>query len=145
MEADLEKDDLSRAQSPAGQFKVLYAWQEDLAPEGDAARASELASTLESQDVGAAPKTEAEIQVWLVSQLSAMLHIAPQELNISEPFTRYGLDSADAVKAMGKVEAWLGRSLSPTLFWDYPNVEALVRHLAGVPEVAPQPVSAATP
>ncbi|HLF24789.1 MAG TPA: beta-ketoacyl synthase N-terminal-like domain-containing protein, partial [Anaerolineae bacterium] len=145
MEADLEKDDLSRAQSPAGQFKVLYAWQEDLAPEGDAARASEPATTVESQDVGAAPKTEAEIQVWLVSQLSAMLHIAPQELNISEPFTRYGLDSADAVKAMGKVEAWLGRSLSPTLFWDYPNVEALARHLAGVPEVAPQPASAAMP
>ncbi len=135
----MENDDTSQAQSLAGQLKVLYAWQDDIIPESDEQCLCEQTATVEPKDTQTNHKTEAEIRAWLVSQLSEMLHIAPQELNVSEPFTRYGLDSADAVRAMGKVEVWVGRSLSPTLFWDYPNVEALARHLAGEPSVEPHP------
>src|SRR5512139_838569 len=141
----MENADTSQSSLPAKQFKVLYAWQDDPAPHGDEQRLGDQAAALASPDMPAVPRTEAEIRAWLVSQLAEMLHIAPQELSMSEPFTRYGLDSADAIRAMRKVEVWLGRPLSPTLFWDYPTVDALTRYLAGEPETESRPVIAANP
>ncbi len=136
----MESDDLGHAPSSSKPFKVLYAWQEELAPE-DEQHVSQPAAAAALPDAEATAKTEAEIQAWLVAQLSEMLQVTSQELSISEPFTRYGLDSANAVKAIGKLETWLRRPLSPTLIWDYPNVEVLARHLAGGVEAEPQPVT----
>ena len=60
-----------------------------------------------------------------------------------EPFTYYGLDSVQAVGLTGDLEIWLGRRLSPTLAWDYPNIESLARHLAV--ETPAQPIVTMTP
>ena len=53
------------------------------------------------------------------------------------PFVDYGLDSVQAVSIVGDLETWLGRSLSPTLIWDFPTIEDLAKHLAG--DEQPQP------
>src|SRR5437588_5933711 len=79
--------------------------------------------------------TAKEIQSWLVSQLSQVLQVEPQGIDIREPFTNYGLTSLDAVGLSGDLEDWLGRPLSPTLAYDYPTIETLARHLAGEPGV----------
>src|SRR5438477_5092585 len=71
------------------------------------------------------------IQDWLVAQLSRVLEGEPQDIDIREPFTSYGLTSVDAVGLSGDLEEWLGLSLSPTLAYDYPTIESLARHLAG--------------
>ena len=71
------------------------------------------------------------IQDWLVAQLSRVLDVEPQDIDVREPFTSYGLTSLDAVGLSGELEEWLGRSLSPTLAYDYPTIETLARHLAG--------------
>lgn len=71
------------------------------------------------------------IQDWLVAQLSRVLQVEPQAIDIREPFTNYGLTSVDAVGLSGDLEEWLGLSLSPTLAYDYPTIETLARHLAG--------------
>ncbi len=71
------------------------------------------------------------IQNWLVAQLSRVLQVEPQDIDIQEPFTSYGLTSVDAVGLSGDLEEWLGLSLSPTLAYDYPTIETLARHLAG--------------
>ncbi|GAC1348687.1 MAG: hypothetical protein NVSMB27_17520 [Ktedonobacteraceae bacterium] len=75
------------------------------------------------------------IQDWLVAQISGVLEIAPQNIDIREPFTNYGLTSLDAVGLSGDLEEWLGLRLSPTLAYEYSNIEALARHLAGDPDV----------
>ena len=80
------------------------------------------------------PSTKA-IQDWLVTQLSRLLEVEPQDLDIREPFTNYGLRSVDAVGLSGDLEDWLDRRLSPTLAYDYPTIESLARHLAGKSEV----------
>src|SRR5881227_4317688 len=75
------------------------------------------------------------ISAWLVARLAEVLGVSPQDIDIREPFTNYGLTSRDAVGLSGDLEEWLGLRLSPTLAYEYPNIEALARHLAGEPDV----------
>lgn len=74
--------------------------------------------------------TAAEIQDWIVAYLAELLEIEPDEVDVTIPFDRYGLDSSAAVGLTGDLEDWLGRELDPTLLYDYPTVEALVQHLS---------------
>jgi acyl carrier protein len=74
-------------------------------------------------------RTLVEIQDWLVSYLSELLLIEANEIDITIPFDRYGLDSATAVGLTGDLENWLAMELDATLVYDYPSVEALSRHL----------------
>jgi acyl transferase domain-containing protein/acyl carrier protein len=70
------------------------------------------------------------IQAWLVSQIAQLLKIAPQEINVHDPFARYRMDSVSAIALSGKLEDWLGRPLSATLVYDYPSIDALARYLS---------------
>ncbi len=88
-------------------------------------------------------ETENAIQAWLVHQIAARIGLPPEQIDPHEPFTTYGLDSVEAVGLTGDLEVWLGRSLSPTLAWDYPDISRLARHLAGEP--SPQPAPAPPP
>ncbi|MBE2201816.1 MAG: aminotransferase class III-fold pyridoxal phosphate-dependent enzyme, partial [Anaerolinea sp.] len=87
------------------------------------------------------------IQAWLVSQLSDLLKIDPDEINVYEPFAHYKLSSREIVLLSGDLEDWLKRQLSPTLFYEYPTIDSLARYLAGETAVfeetgvSPQPVS----
>jgi acyl-CoA synthetase (AMP-forming)/AMP-acid ligase II len=42
----------------------------------------------------------------------------------------YGLDSSAAVGLTGDLEDWLETEIDPTLLYDYPTVEAIVKHLS---------------
>ena len=81
-------------------------------------------------DATKTPPTAAEIKDWIVSYLAELLEIEPDEVDVTIPFDRYGLDSSAAVGLTGDLEDWLGRELDPTLLYDYPTVEALVQHLS---------------
>ncbi|BBD69135.1 phosphopantetheine-binding protein [Nostoc commune NIES-4072] len=73
--------------------------------------------------------TAAEIQAWIVLYLADLLEVDSDEIEVTIPFDRYGLDSSAAVGLTGDLEDWLGCELDPTLLYDYPTVEALVKHL----------------
>ena len=70
-----------------------------------------------------------EIQDWLITHVAELLHIAPDTIDIRDPFTNYGLSSLHAVTLSGDLEELLGRRLSPTLAYDYPNLLSLARYL----------------
>ncbi len=70
------------------------------------------------------------IATWLRHQLAETLNTSPDEIDIRQPFISFGLDSAQAVGLAGDLEDYLGRTLPPTLIWDYPTIEELARHLA---------------
>ncbi len=74
--------------------------------------------------------TAPEIQDWMVSYLADLLETDPEEIDVTIPFDRYGLDSSAAVGMTGDLEDWLGTEIDPTLLYDYPTVEALVQHLS---------------
>lgn len=79
--------------------------------------------------------SQQEIQTWLVSRLARQLNIEPNEVDIQEEFTNYGLNSIEAINLVGELETMLACKLSPTLLWDYSCIEALVPHLAEVVKV----------
>ncbi|MBX9258491.1 acyl carrier protein [Desmonostoc muscorum CCALA 125] len=74
--------------------------------------------------------TTAEIKGWIVSYLTNLLEVEADDIDVTIPFDRYGLDSAIALGMIGELEEWLGYELDPTLLYDYPTIEALVKHLS---------------
>ncbi|BAZ50365.1 beta-ketoacyl synthase [Nostoc sp. NIES-4103] len=69
------------------------------------------------------------IQSWLVTKIAQKLQVNPQKIDIQAPFSRYGLDSVATISLSSELGDWLECRLSPTLVYDYPNIEALARYL----------------
>ena len=113
-----------RAGFLAGTLAVLHEW-----------RAGLLVSERPARSV-AQTKTVASIQDWLVSWLGAELRIGSEDIDIRQPFSRYGLASAGAVALCGDLEDFLGCRLSPTLLYEYPTIETLARNLVAASELA---------
>ncbi|MCA0350998.1 MAG: SDR family NAD(P)-dependent oxidoreductase [Chloroflexi bacterium] len=84
-------------------------------------------------------ETTAEILTeWLVNHFCTYLNVSSNEIDVRLPFAHYQIDSIQALSLISKLEQFLGRSLSPTLLWDYPSIATLVPALIGTeqPEVA---------
>jgi acyl carrier protein len=77
---------------------------------------------------GKAP-TAGAIESWLVAELARVARLAPQRVNTQQMFAHYGLDSLQTAQLSGELQEWLGRELPPSLLYDFPTIEALVRHL----------------
>ncbi len=75
------------------------------------------------------PPNLEEIQEWMVNQIAKLLEIDREEVDITVPFARYGLDSAAAIGLTADLEDWLQRELNPTLLYDYPTIQELSKHL----------------
>lgn len=87
-------------------------------------------SSYKLDDQAAATTTPVEtVQNWLIKQLAEQLRLDPASIKVTEPFTRYGLDSIDAVTLVGDLEDWLDLDLPDTLFWDHPTVEKSAKYL----------------
>ncbi len=76
------------------------------------------------------------ISNWLVNQLADQLSMDPKTIQTSEPLTRYGLDSIDAVTLVGDLEDWLDLELPSTLFWDYPTIDESAQYLVDEHDVS---------
>jgi acyl carrier protein len=76
-----------------------------------------------------APKTREHIESWLVNKLSESAGLDPQDIDLALPCTAYGLDSLTGVMLVGDLERWLNVHLLPTLCWDMPSIDQLVRYL----------------
>jgi acyl-CoA synthetase (AMP-forming)/AMP-acid ligase II/acyl carrier protein len=74
--------------------------------------------------------TEDDIQIWITANLALYLKIPLDDIDLSEPFSHYGLDSSSAVSLAAELSHWLGCELDPTLFWEYPSIEALAHQLS---------------
>lgn len=77
------------------------------------------------------------ISNWLIAKLAERLELDPQTIDTQKEFIDYGLSSLEAVNLSGDLEIFLDRRLSPTLLWEYPNIDALSQALAeeGAPDV----------
>lgn len=78
----------------------------------------------------ATPPSVTDIQDWIAAYIARLLDIAPEEVDTTMSFERYGLDSSAVVSLIGDLEHWLKIDLSPALLFDYPTVEELAQHLA---------------
>ncbi len=110
-----------------GELAVVGAWRSGAALEPAAPQKPANAATLFDS------KVKAEVLAWIRDRLALKLELPAGSVSPDEPFVNYGLDSAAAVSLTGDLEEFLGRSLSPTLAWDYPTPRLLAEHLAGRP------------
>ena len=68
---------------------------------------------------------------WLVARVVSIAGLEAGTIRAADSFSRLGIDSVRATELAGELSARLGRPISPTLFWEYPTLEALTRHLSG--------------
>jgi len=75
-----------------------------------------------------------DIANWLTRRIAEQMNVDPSTIDRSQPFDSLGLDSLTAVVLTGELEEWLSVSVSPTVVWDYPDVDSLAGYLAGLAE-----------
>ena len=85
---------------------------------------------MHTAQIAQAPLTAASLEEWLVTKISSVSGIKPEQIDTTQPFADFGLDSVTLVGLSGELEELLGKSLSPTVVYDYPNIEALAHHLS---------------
>ncbi|MBD2294657.1 thioester reductase domain-containing protein [Anabaena sphaerica FACHB-251] len=74
--------------------------------------------------------TAEDIQDFMVSNLAEVLGTTPEEIDVQEHLENYGLDSAQAMIIISKLENLLGFKPSPVLLWHYPTIAALSQRLS---------------
>ncbi|MEB3220119.1 MAG: acyl carrier protein [Nostocales cyanobacterium 94392] len=73
--------------------------------------------------------TKIEIQNYVVNYLAELLQVKPNRIDVTISFERYGLDSSVVLELAGELQSWLDEEIDPTLFYNYPTVEALSQQL----------------
>ncbi|TAF16725.1 MAG: NAD-dependent epimerase/dehydratase family protein, partial [Nostocales cyanobacterium] len=71
-----------------------------------------------------------QIQEFMVSNLAEVLETTPEEIDVNEHLENYGLDSAQAMVIISKLENLLGFKPSPVLLWHYPTIAKLAQRLS---------------
>jgi acyl transferase domain-containing protein/acyl-CoA synthetase (AMP-forming)/AMP-acid ligase II/acyl carrier protein/ubiquinone/menaquinone biosynthesis C-methylase UbiE len=122
----------TRRQYLAGELEVIGRWARDAQHgAGSASPANQPAAA------GASQRSRQEIECWLVERLAKHLNLPAEQIEITQPFARYGIDSVTLVSVAGELQTWLGCEISPTLLYNEPNIAAVARSLASP---APHPI-----
>ena len=112
-----------------GRDRRLFAERVGEAGQGGGQEAGEFAARLAAADSVHARKQLLESAVR--DTAARVLRVSPRRLDSRRPLGTMGLDSLMAIELRNRLEALLGRSLSATLAWNYPTVEALATFLSG--------------
>ncbi|HWP45096.1 MAG TPA: amino acid adenylation domain-containing protein, partial [Blastocatellia bacterium] len=84
-----------------GELETISAWR--------AADSNDLEIGTESLEAPA--HAAGDVQRWLVSQVASKLNVAPSEIDVDLPITRYGVDSLMDIELVHSIEAELGVTL----------------------------------
>ena len=125
-----------------GSLSIIHTWKLDqdeaqssqvVKSEDETAQAGRVEEQTEQEQANERVQavSAAKIQDWLVAQVALALKINAKRIDRRAPFAQYGMDSAQAISLSADLEDWLGRSIVPTVVYDYPTIEALAYHLAG--------------
>ena len=71
------------------------------------------------------------IRAWLVQTVATVTGVRPDLIDTSAPFHDFGVTSTVAISIAGQLEELLGRTLMPTLLYENPCIDALVRTIVG--------------
>jgi acyl carrier protein len=80
--------------------------------------------------IDATSLTAQDLEQWFVTRIADALKIGSEEVDVDAPLSDHGLDSLSALTMTGELEKMLGRRLPATLFWEYPTIARLSKHLA---------------
>jgi acyl carrier protein len=105
-----------------GELESVYVWSalDELGME-----LAETGLPTESHEDGNEP-LETRLREWIAHRMG----LVAQGVSPDKPFADFGLDTAAAMELVERLEKWLGRPVSATVFWDYPTISALSSHLS---------------
>ena len=69
--------------------------------------------------------TSNAIQNWLTQRIANELKIAPEQIDVNQPFASLRLDSVFVVTLAVDLEEWLGTAIDPSIFWEMPNIASV--------------------
>ena len=81
--------------------------------------------------IAGAERREQSIRDWLRRRVAALAGMPAEAIDCAEPLNYLGSDSMALAGLSGELGDWIGRSLPPTLFYDWPSIDATARYLAG--------------
>ena len=128
----------------AGELNVVGTWDRSLNKSQAANAKSKIASTgVGDNEVHAVGGTqvfsadERRLHEWFIDYLSVNLGIEPNQIDIDQPLSSFGLDSLAAVRLTADLQDWMTEnlemsspsSISPTLAYDYPTITKIVKYL----------------
>ncbi|MBL4763654.1 MAG: SDR family NAD(P)-dependent oxidoreductase, partial [Gammaproteobacteria bacterium] len=88
---------------------------------------------------------EEHIETTIVSSLETILKVSKQEIQTTESFVDYGLDSILGLSFVEQINELLGITLNPTCIFDYSSVERLSAHILSDYQAQIQCLSAPEP
>lgn len=77
-------------------------------------------------------RTKQEIAQWLVAWIAKELKMPASDIDPARSLLEYSMSSLTATILVGDLEDWLDLRLAPSLVWDYPSIDAMTDHLAGL-------------
>jgi myxalamid-type polyketide synthase MxaE and MxaD len=78
----------------------------------------------------------------LQDELAKVMRLGGARIDPSAPLGDLGMDSLMGLEIRNRLEASLGLTLSATLAWTYPTIDALTGHLAQMMDLALEPADA---
>jgi thioester reductase-like protein len=114
-----------------GTLNIVADWTENPCSKAEFLHLNADIEVLRQQIQSHCSSKQHQMQTWLVAKIAQLLAIAPQDIDICQPLSQYGIDSVQAISLLADLEQWLGKQLSPNLIWDYPTIEKLIQHLSG--------------
>lgn len=69
--------------------------------------------------------TSLSIQNWLIQRIATELKIAPERIDVNQPFASLRLDSVFVVTLAVDLETWLSTAIDPSIFWEMPDIASL--------------------
>ena len=76
------------------------------------------------------PKTQEEVQEWIVQWLIDIAGVSKETIELDKPFADYRLDSLTAVEFSGDIEEWLDITVTATVLWNHPTLRHMTIYLA---------------
>ncbi|MEL7369421.1 MAG: acyl carrier protein [Myxococcota bacterium] len=77
------------------------------------------------------------LKSWITQAIADALEVHPDKIAVDVPFTEMGIDSLKAFSLTGDLSEWADLELPATLFWDYPDIQALVQFLGEALDIDP--------
>ncbi len=70
-----------------------------------------------------------DIENFIKLLISKEINTSIEEIDSDEYFSSFGIDSMRAVALLDAMEKETGLDLNPLIFWDYPTIASLSKHI----------------